>query len=194
MYPTRSKGHLGRRGDPRSPEGVSALFTIYRASRAFQAGLLSAVILLGAGTAFLPTTTVFQANDSHRVLDTSIQTNSPTVTRLESEHHSITAAVEVPPKPIVLAPLHSAPVPRIPKRATRSRRLAIGGSDLYSRPHDIYHGSNCPVGPDWVKNLAHDMSSSKFGDSQWSYLDKLWTRESQFNPWCENSSGAYGVP
>jgi hypothetical protein len=155
---------------------------------------LSAVILIGAGTAILPTTTLFQANDSHRVLDQSVQTNSPTVTRMEYEPHSIKAAVEVPPKPTVLKSLPTASAPRISKRASRSRRYAEPSSDLYSRPHEIYLGSNCPDGPIWVKNLAHDMSSAKFGEGQWSYLDKLWTRESQFNPWCENSSGAYGVP
>ncbi|MEO7617595.1 MAG: hypothetical protein ABIS59_02020 [Candidatus Saccharibacteria bacterium] len=141
------------------------------------------------------TTTAFQTNDSHRVLDPSVQTNSPTVTRIESVSPSVHTFVVVSPKPIKLKPAPS----RTAHRATRSRRLAPKAVDYskypyYARPHAIFHGTNCPAGPQWVVDLAHDMVSAKFGESQWQYAKRLWTKESNFNPWCENSAGAYGVP
>ena len=149
--------------------------------------------------AFSPaaTTTAFQTNDSHRVLDLSVQINSPTVTRIESVPPSIKKFVVVLPQPIKLEPMR----PRIPQRATRSRRLALKSTSVdlsqypyFAQPHKIYHTSNCPAGPQWVFDLAHDMVAAKFGEAQWTYAKRLWIKESNFNPWCENSIGAYGVP
>ena len=105
---------------------------------------------------------------------------------MEFEIHRFSATVAVPPKPIVIKP-------RIVPRASRTRRFAPKAY-LYAQTHTIYHTSNCPAGPQWVVDLAHQRVASKFGEAQWPYAKRLWTKESNFNPWCENSIGAYGVP
>jgi hypothetical protein len=156
---------------------------------------MSTGLIASSLSATTQTTTAFHATDSHRVLDLTVQTNSTTVTRIESAPLSIRTFVVVPPQPIELKPVPS----RAPKRATRSRRLAPKSVDYskypyFARPHEIYHTSNCPAGPQWVVDLAHEMVSAKFGEAQWPYAKHLWTKESNFNPWCENSIGAYGVP
>jgi hypothetical protein len=158
---------------------------LFKQKYAVVAIALLAIVNIVSGTlAISSTTRLFQANEIHRAPDKLVRDSSTNVTRKESVNR-IFADVEVSPTPVVRDQHHK------PERASRSHRIV---RDLYTRPHKIYRTSACPVGPAWVKTLAHAMAVDKFGESQWMYLDKLWTKESQFNPWCENSSGAYGVP
>jgi hypothetical protein len=47
---------------------------------------------------------------------------------------------------------------------------------------------------DATRQLGRDMNAAMFGDDNWSALDKLWTRESNWNVNARNRSGACGIP
>lgn len=163
------------------------MFEIIRPMRKLIFGLLSIGLFVSVVPQTPRTITSFQATDNHRVLDHMVQTNSPTVTRKEYVPRGIPAAPEVTVQKFV-------PRPQIAPPASRSRRSETSLSSLYSSPHQIYHTANCPAAPQWVTDLAQQIVTKRFGESQWIYAQKLWTKESNFNPWCENSSGAYGIP
>lgn len=46
-----------------------------------------------------------------------------------------------------------------------------------------------------MRSLGRAMNAAVFGDSEWGALEKLWTRESNWNPQARNRfSGACGIP
>jgi len=60
-------------------------------------------------------------------------------------------------------------------------------------------GGGFPVGPPpsvaSVQGIAFALLTAYgLAKSQWSCLDRLWTEESNWNPFAENPSGAYGIP
>ena len=51
-----------------------------------------------------------------------------------------------------------------------------------------------PTSSDDLRQLGRTLADIQFGDSQWSALNSLWTRESNWNPAAHNASGACGIP
>lgn len=75
-------------------------------------------------------------------------------------------------------------------QASRSARRSAVTAD-----HPVYVTSDCPPAPANMRQLGRQIMAAYFTASQWAYLDQLWSRESEWNPYCENpSSGAYGIP
>lgn len=104
---------------------------------------------------------------------------------------------------MVAARQHMAAAKHARLAALRAQQLAAAraqASRSVQRPavssdHPIYVTGSCPPGPAGMQALGRQIMVRYFDQSQWSYLDKLWERESGWNPYCENpSSGAYGIP
>lgn len=54
--------------------------------------------------------------------------------------------------------------------------------------------SEAPANLDSVRSLGREMNAAMFGEDDWPALNKLWTRESNWNVNARNASGACGIP
>lgn len=168
MKKTHRLGPMVAESNP-NPERVSTLHTNHRLRLAI-AGLLSISLITASASALKLNATKFQATDSRRVLDIPVQTNSPTVTRKEYvRSNNLKPAIAVSPMPVVIKP-------RPAKRAARTR----------TAPSYV---SGTP------KQVGYKLMLGYWPSSEWTYLEKLWEKESDWDPNAVNpSSGACKIP
>lgn len=73
----------------------------------------------------------------------------------------------------------------------------VSGTVADERGNELAVDAVDPTDKNALKAIARDMAQSGYGwgADQFSCLDKLWEKESGWNPYAENSSsGAYGIP
>lgn len=106
-------------------------------------------------------------------------------------HHyfsSLNLALPAPPEP------HEAKLARLPGSDGSSSPTNSTASNQASpvATQAIASAADLGGGP---RQLGHDMAVLTFGESEWKPLDKLWTKESGWNPNAHNRwSGACGIP